>query len=68
MVDADHGLSLDLNRISHLATTHDRMLARLKVNYEIKNSAMHTRLKEFQQKKGKFELAVGSHKFSKLFT
>ena len=37
VLDKDHGLSLDLNKIAHLAKLHDRMLNRLCGIYNIKD-------------------------------
>ena len=40
-LDGDHGLSIDLNKVNHLARLHDKMLQDMCTCYELKNRQLN---------------------------
>ena len=40
-LEQSQGLSIDLNKVTHLARMHDKMLLNMCVSYELKNSNLN---------------------------
>ena len=58
-----HGMSIDLNKVTHLARMHDQMLEKMCISYDLKNKNLNKTYQIRKQRQLTFKKIVQKKKY-----